>query len=243
MKAFVNWSGGKDSSFCLYKAAQSGITIEKIVTTINTAQDRISMHGVRRALLDRQAASLNISLTTIELPENPDMVVYENGLSGMHQALRHQGFTHAVYGDIFLEDLKVYRDGVLAKDGLEGIYPLWKMDSHSLMKEFLAAGFKAIVVCVNAEFLDKSFCGRIIDQSFIDDLPVNVDVCGENGEYHSFVFDGPIFSKPIPYTKGEIIFKEYPAPKNDTSDCFTTPKSTTGFYFCDLLPTHSALLQ
>ena len=133
----------------------------------------------------------------------------------------------------FLEDLRSYREGILAKDGLKCIFPLWKMDSGEIIKEFVSLAFKAVVVCVNASYLDKSFCGRSLDKSFFNDLPDNINVCGENGEYHSFVFDGPVFSSPVRFKKGEIVFKEYPAPK--TNDCFTVPQPGAGFYFQDLL--------
>lgn len=116
-------------------------------------------------------------------------------------------------------------------------FPLWKQDTNELMQEFLDLGFKAIIVCVNGTFLDESFCGRFIDQSFVADLPGNVDVCGENGEYHSFVFDGPLFQNPIRFQKGEQVYKEYKAPKDEKDTCFSsTPPHAAGFYFCDLLP-------
>jgi uncharacterized protein (TIGR00290 family) len=239
MKAFLNWSGGKDSALCLHKAKQEGIKIEALVTTINSSTDRISMHGVRRTLLEQQAAALRLPLYLIELPEQPDMAAYEQAISQANQLLKAKGFTHALSGDLFLEDLKLYREQLYAKDGLEYLFPLWKIDIKELIQSFFASGFKALIVCVNAVFLDKSFCGRLLNASFIKDLPANVDVCGENGEYHSFVFDGPIFSQPIAFKKGELIFKEYAAPKTEKQNCFTTPQPPAGFYFCDLLPPKS----
>jgi uncharacterized protein (TIGR00290 family) len=233
MKAFLNWSGGKDSALCLYKARQQGLNIEALVTAVNTGTNRISMHGVERTLLEQQAASIGLPLYTVELPEQPGMEEYELAISATNQKLKAKGFTHAVSGDLFLEDLKAYREKLYAKDHIDCLFPLWKIDTKELMQTFLALGFKAIIVCVNSAFLDKSFCGRLLDESFIKDLPAGVDVCGENGEYHSFVFDGPLFSKPVAFTKGEIVFKEYPAPQSN--DCFTTPQPPTGFYFCDLL--------
>lgn len=231
----MNWSGGKDSSLCLYKALSAKMTVRKLVTTMNTMQNRISMHGVRRELLEHQAASVQLPLHTIELPEQPGMEAYETEISNTHAALKKEGYTHAVYGDIFLEDLKKYREELLQKDELKAVFPLWQKNSKSLLDEFISLGFKAIIVCVNSNFLDQSFCGRIIDESFINDLPGNVDVCGENGEYHSFVFDGPIFSTPVGIQKGAIVFKEYAAPKNKEDDCFLNkPQPAAGFYFCDL---------
>lgn len=234
MKAFLNWSGGKDSGFCLHKARQQGLNIEALVTTVNKKHNRISMHGVRRELLDQQAASIQLPLHTIELPEQASMNLYEEGIGQRNRILKQQGFTHAVSGDLFLEDLKMYREKLYAKDNIDCLFPLWKMNTGELLKEFLSLGFRSVIVCVNASFLDKSFCGRMIDESFISDLPSHVDVCGENGEYHSFVFDGPIFSEPISFTTGEVVYQEYSAPKKD--DCFTSPQLTSGFYFQELVP-------
>ncbi|MEP6467856.1 MAG: diphthine--ammonia ligase [Parafilimonas sp.] len=232
-KAFFNWSGGKDSALCLYKMLQSNqYNIECLLTNINAVHDRISMHGVRRNLLEMQAASIGIPLQTIELPEAPAMNEYEQIMMRKIQTLKTSGCTKAIFGDIFLEDLKQYRKQQLKQAKIECVFPLWKMDTTALLKEFIALGFKAIIVCVNEAYLDKSFCGRMIDESFINDLPNNVDVCGENGEFHSFVFDGPLFTQPIKFCKGEIVYKKYDAPKNDNTD--QLPQY--GFYFCDLLP-------
>jgi len=228
MKAFLNWSGGKDSGFCLYKAREQGINIQALVTSINQYHDRVSMHGVRRSLLELQAASIKLPLYTIELPEQPDMDLYEQKISETNALLKKKGFTSVVSGDLFLEDLKTYREKLYAKDGLDCLFPLWKIDTRQMLKEFIAEGFKAVIVCVNNSFLDQSFCGRLIDDAFINDLPANVDPCGENGEYHSFVFDGPIFTQPIAYQAGEIVFKEYKSPSSQ-------PQSF-GFFFQDLLP-------
>lgn len=236
MKAFMNWSGGKDSALSIYKARQHGINIEALVTTINAVADRISMHGVRRSLLKQQAAALQLPLYMVALPEQPGMMEYETAIHKTNEMLKAKGFTHAVSGDLFLEDLKSYREKLYAKDGIECLFPLWKTDTKELMQAFIKNGFKAVLVCVNNSFLDKSFCGRLLDQSLINDLPANVDVCGENGEYHSFVFDGPVFSSPVLFKKGDIVFKEYAVPKNNSGDGLTSPQPAAGFYFCDLLP-------
>ena len=235
MKAFLNWSGGKDSALCLYQARQQGLNIGALVTTVNSSTNRISMHGVDRALMERQAASIRLPLHTVELPEQPGMKEYEQAISATNQILNAKGFTHAVSGDLFLEDLKAYREELYGRDHIGCLFPLWKIDTKELMRDFLSLGFKALIVCVNSSFLDKSFCGRLLDESFVRDLPANVDVCGENGEYHSFVFDGPIFSEPVAFTKGEIVFKEYAAPKTSEDACFTIPQPPAGFYFCDLV--------
>lgn len=233
MKAFFSWSGGKDSALALYKAQQQGVKIAAVVTTVNTATNRIAMHGVRRELIEAQAASIGLPLYTIEVPEMPGMTVYEEAVRVMHQRLKSEGFTHGVFGDIFLEDLKTYREALLAKDGLQCLFPLWKKESDALMNEFMALNFQSVVVCINNAQLDKGFCGRLLNEQFISDLPQGVDPCGENGEYHSFVFDGPIFTKRLRFQKGDIVFKEYPSPQSD--DCFAAPQPAAGFYFQDLI--------
>src|SRR5579864_1790352 len=208
--AYMNWSGGKDSSLCLYKVMQSkNYNIQYLLTSVNKTHNRISMHGVRVSLLKKQAEEIGIPLKMIELPEQPGMEEYEAEMKKSVDEMKNEGIHDALFGDIFLEDLKVYREKQLAMLGITPHFPLWKISTKKLMDEFLDLGFKAIIVCVNEKFLDKSFCGRIIDQAFVKDLPENVDVCGENGEFHSYVFDGPIFKKPIEFQKGDIVYREY----------------------------------
>lgn len=209
------------------------MNIEALVTTVNTATHRVSMHGVRRELLQQQAAELDLPQCIVELPEMPGMQAYEDSMHSMHRQLAAKEFTHAVAGDIFLQDLKAYREELLFENGLQALFPLWQLDSKELMRTFIKLGFKAVVVCVNNSYLDQSFCGRLLDESFIADLPPGVDPCGENGEYHSFVFDGPGFTRAVAFEKGAIVFKEYPAPK--TGDCFMHAQPATGFFFQDLL--------
>lgn len=235
-KSFLSWSGGKDSSLCLYKAKESGVNIKVLLTTVSEKYQRISMHGVHRTLLEQQAAATGIPLQVVPLPESPDMDLYEKIMSGAYQQLKNDGFTRGVFGDIFLDDLKQYREQQLGKEGFDCLFPLWKMDSKMLIQEFLSLRFKAIIVCVNNRFLDKRFCGRLLDESFINDLPGDVDVCGENGEYHSFVFDGPIFSNPVSFKKGEIIERHYPSPVSEKEKDTIPQPSPSTFYFCDLLP-------
>ena len=195
------------------------------------------MHGVRKELLDKQAASINIPLQKLILSHQPSMAEYEKYMFAAMEQLQRENFTHSVFGDIFLEDLKTYRETQLTKVGMLAVFPLWKRNTTEIIHEFLDLGFKAIVVCINEKYLDKSFCGRIIDKNFIKDLPDNVDVCGENGEFHTFVFDGPIFKNPVDYKKGEIIYREYEAPKTAADNCFSKEETAPyGFYFCDLLP-------
>ena len=236
IKSYMNWSGGKDSSLCLYRILQDkNYSVETLLTSVNAAHNRISMHGVRRELLNAQAELLGIPLQTIELPEQPDMTEYDGMMGAKVAQLRNAGYTTAVFGDIFLEDLKHYREQRLARENIKCIFPLWKNDTGQLMNEFLSLGFKAVVVCVNEQYLDKSFCGRMIDESFINDLPANVDICGENGEYHSFVFDGPIFRHPVPYRKGEIVCRNYQAPNNQSATNNGENNDLKyNFFFCDL---------
>ena len=237
-KAYMNWSGGKDSSLALMKIlSQKEFNITHLLTSVNAQFDRISMHGVRRILLEKQAQAIGIQLTTIELPEQPTMEEYESIMNERVQAFKTAGIEHTIFGDIFLEDLRTYRENKLKPLGIKAHFPLWKIPTPELMQEFIAAGFKAVVVCVNGKYLDASFCGRLIDQSFVDDLPDNVDVCGEYGEYHSFVYDGPIFKTPILFNKGEVVYREYknPSASNDSVCNTSTPENNYGFYFCDLI--------
>ncbi len=241
-KALFNWSSGKDSALALYKILQNpDFKIECLLTSVNQQFQRISMHGVRVELLEAQAKSIGLPLKILQIPEMPTMEVYEDVMTKSLTELREQGITHSVFGDIFLEDLRKYREDQLAKLGFEGVFPIWKIPTRDLIQEFISLGFKTIVVCVNERYLDKSFVGRVIDQSFINDLPENVDVCGENGEFHTFTFDGPIFSEPINFEIGEIVYRKYEKPKtentsNTACDTNSTDAFDYGFWYCDLIP-------
>lgn len=235
-KVLFNWSGGKDSALCLYKLLQiQEYEIACLLTSISQPYQRISMHGVRVALLEAQAARIGLPLVKMELPEAPTMETYEAVMTATVSPLLEQGITTSVFGDIFLEDLRQYRESKLAESGLKGLFPLWKIPTGLLIREFIALGFKTIVTCVNDHYLDKSFAGRIIDEAFLKELPDTVDPCGENGEFHTFVFDGPIFSEPIRFEKGELVYKTYPAPKSENQDS-DEPVLQNGFWYCDLLP-------
>jgi uncharacterized protein (TIGR00290 family) len=239
-KALFNWSSGKDSALALYKVLQDPeFEISCLLTSVNQEFQRVSMHGVRIELLEQQAKSIGIPLEIMQIPEMPTMEVYESVMQLTLEKLKSQGITHSIFGDIFLEDLRKYREEKLAQMGFKGVFPLWQEPTHNLIQEFIGLGFKTIVVCVNERYLDKSFVGRIIDQDFINDLPNNVDVCGENGEFHTFTFDGPIFSKPIEFKIGEIVYRKYEKPKEDSSnkscDSAATDAFDFGFWYCDLL--------
>ncbi|MPS66481.1 MAG: diphthine--ammonia ligase [Chryseobacterium sp.] len=231
-KAIFNWSSGKDSAFALYKTLQEDqFEITSLLTSINEKFQRISMHGVHVSLLEQQAKSLGFPLIKMELPKEPSMEEYREIMSKTMNQIQSQGITHSIFGDIFLEDLRKYREDQLQSIGMNGVFPLWKIDTTALIHEFLELGFKTIVTCVNETYLDKSFAGRIIDHDFIKDLPENVDPCGENGEFHTFTFDGPIFKNPIDFEIGEIVKKTYPKPQTDENE-------ETGeyvFWFCDLI--------
>jgi uncharacterized protein (TIGR00290 family) len=229
--SFFNWSGGKDSALALYKALLSETyDIQYLLTSFNSVHNRVSMHGVRRSLTEAQAAAIGLPLMAVELSEDPSMKEYETKMFAALNILKDKGCTTAIYGDIFLEDLRAYREEKLKSSGFGSVFPLWKIDTSLLIKEFIDAGFKAVIACVNAAFLDKSFCGRLIDESFINDLPKDVDPCGENGEFHSFVFDGPIFKQPVNFKRGRTTYKQYEVSRlNNVDDV----KKKYGFWFCD----------
>jgi len=237
-KSYLNWSSGKDAAFSLYKIKKGGVfKVEKLITTINSEVDRVSMHGVRKDLLLRQAESIGIPLELIALDGTVSMEEYNSIMAEAVTKLRSEDYSHAIFGDIFLEDLRTYREEQLKKVGISAIFPLWKKNTKHLITEFIELGFKAITVCVNAKVLDKSFCGREIDLDFIKSLPANVDPCGEHGEFHTFVYDGPNFKEPVRFEIGEIIEKKY-SPSKTEDDCFKnkTESWDTAFWYCDLLP-------
>ena len=239
IKAIFNWSGGKDSSLALYHILKEGkFDITELVTTVNSKFDRISMHGVRRELLYAQGKSIGIPIKEIRLPEMPSMSEYDKIMNGVLSEFKKEKITHSIFGDIFLEDLRTYRENKGKEVGLTAHFPLWKRDTTELIHEFIDLGFKTVVVCVKSELLSQDFSGRIIDRDFLKDLPKGVDPCGENGEFHTFVFDGPTFNHPIAYKLGEKVFKEYEAPKDNEDICgsTSTKKKPSGFYFCDLIP-------
>ncbi|MDG1333691.1 MAG: diphthine--ammonia ligase [Crocinitomicaceae bacterium] len=232
---YFNWSTGKDASLALYYLMQNeALNVSKLVTSINNYHDRVSMHGLRRELLERQAESVGLPLTTIELPQEPSMEEYAVIMEKTVADLKSQNYTDCGFGDIHLEDLREYREKQLASHEITCHFPLWKRDTKEIIEDFIRLGFKAVVVCIKSELLDESFVGREIDESFINDLPENVDPCGENGEFHTFCYDGPIFSKAIDFHIGENVLREYNRPKGD--DDHPDAPSKVGFWFCDLVP-------
>src|SRR6266481_137214 len=214
----MSWSGGKDSCLALYEIQKTrDYRVAALLTTVTSDYDRISMHGVRRVLLERQAASLGEPLHQVLITKGANNEEYEAKLTEAVLAYRDQGIDSIVFGDLFLEDIKTYRDQFLARHNLVGIYPVWKRDTTEFIHEFIELGFKAAVTCVDSNALERSFAGRIIDHEFLAALPAQVDPCGENGEFHTFVYDGPNFARPVEYSIGETVSRE-------------------GFWFCDLLP-------
>ncbi len=211
------WSGGKDSAMALHTLLQQNeVHVVSLLTTVTETYERISMHGVRRDLLQRQAQSIGLPLHEVRIPPQCVNPIYE---ARMEEALRihlEKGVRKVAFGDIFLEDLRAYREKNLARIGMTAIFPIWKRDTRELIRSFQANKFRAVAVCIDPKILAPSFAGRELDESFFRDLPAQADPCGENGEFHTFVFDGPIFKFPIPVRTGEVVHRD-------------------GFVFCDLL--------
>jgi uncharacterized protein (TIGR00290 family) len=213
----MSWSGGKDSCIALYEIQrEQKYRVAALLTTVTRDYDRISMHGVRRVLLERQAASLGLPLHQVFISKGATNEEYEMKIDEAVSLYRDRGIDSIVFGDLFLEDIRAYREQFLARYNMRGLFPVWKRDTAAFIREFLELGFRAVVTCVDSKVLDQSFAGRLIDESFLASLPAQVDPCGENGEFHSFVFDGPIFTAPVKFSLGETILRE-------------------SFWFCDLL--------
>nr|WP_299382717.1 adenine nucleotide alpha hydrolase [Allomuricauda sp.] len=215
LRTFFNWSSGKDSALALYHLQQQGrYQIGCLLTTVNAHYNRVSMHGLKREILEAQTAAMGIPLEIIEVPEKPSMETYNALMESKMKHLVSLGYTHAAFGDIFLEDLKTYREQMLATQNIKTVFPIWKRDTTELLLEFLDLGFKSVVVCINNSKLDKEFLGAELSRDFLKALPKDVDPCGENGEFHTFCHAGPIFDHPISFDLGEQVFRTY----NDPSD-------------------------
>jgi uncharacterized protein (TIGR00290 family) len=220
------WSGGKDSALALYELQKThGYEISALLTTLTEDYNRISMHGVRRVLLEQQADSLRYPLEKIFISKNASSEEYESKMRDVLAKYIETGVSSVVFGDIFLEDVRKYRENNLAKVGMKGIFPIWKRDITELAHTFIELGFKAVITCVDSKVLDKRFVGRIYDKQFLRELPSSVDPCGENGEFHSFVYDGPIFRERIAFTVGDTVLRD------------------NRFYFCDLIPAQKYQLK
>jgi len=228
-KTFVGWSGGKDCTLALHKIIEEKIyKPEFLLTNVSAETNRVSMHGVRRELITRQEFSLGIKGRKIYLPTDYTYETYNKYMRHECDLMKQRGIDYAVFGDIFLEDLKKYREEKLAEAGLTGVFPLWKKPSKEIYNEFIGLGYKAMIVCVNNNKLGKEFLGKTLDKELLDKFPGDVDCCGENGEFHTFAYDGPIFRQSIQFSIGETVYKTYESPDK---------KGDMGFYFLDIVPT------
>jgi uncharacterized protein (TIGR00290 family) len=227
-KVVFCWSGGKDSALALHKVRRdSRYEVVSLLTTCNEHFRRVSMHGVRIALAERQARAVDLPLDVIYLSRQSSNDEYQGKMSEYLESRKSDRVTATVFGDIFLEDLRAWREANLATIGMRGVFPLWKQDTRALIEEFLSLGFRSIICCVNDAYLNEEAVGRLIDREFIDALPAAVDPCGENGEFHSFAFDGPVFKEPIPFLVGEKVYRAIcPLPGT---------RAAKGFWYCDLL--------
>ena len=222
-KILLAWSGGKDSALALYEIKKRpDLEIVSLITTITEDYDRISMHGVRRVLLESQAESLGIPLYKIFISKSSSDEEYGHKMKEMLTRFSSLGVSSVVFGDIFLEDLRKFREKQLSKVGMKGIFPLWKKNTLELAHAFINLGFRAIVTSTDSKVLHRKFVGREIDEKFLAQIPPSVDPCGENGEFHTFVFSGPIFKKRLLFRVGEVVLRE------------------NRFYYCDLEPVLAA---
>jgi len=218
-KVVLLWSGGKDSALALHALCGAGeYAVAALLTTVTEGYDRVSMHGVRRLLLERQAVAVGLPLTQVRIPKNCSNAEYAARMASACEEMKEIGLHTAASGDIFLEDVRRYREGQLAQAGMRGVFPLWGRDSAQLAQAFVAAGFAAVTVCVDARVLGEEWVGRVYDARFLADLPPGVDPCGENGEFHTFVYDGPLFREGIAWVRGDVVLRD------------------DRFYYCDHLP-------
>lgn len=216
-----SWSGGKDCAMALYGLIHSGHhRVTSLLTTVTQENDRISMHGVRATLLDTQAKALGLPLEKVLIENHSSNDGYEKSMGRVLRRVKSSGVHFVGFGDIFLEDLRVYRERNLARLQMNALFPLWMQKSKKLAASFIDLGFKAILTCVDTQHLDAGFTGREYNEALLSDLPSSVDPCGENGEFHTFVYAGPIFREEIPVTRGEVILRD------------------DRFCFCDLLPAY-----
>lgn len=214
-----SWSGGKDSALALYEILKTeSYNVVSLITTVTEEYDRISVHGVRNDLLEKQTKSLKLPLHKINNPKNCSNDIYERNLTETLSIYKNKGITEVAFGDIFLEDVKEYRDELLKKMGMKGIYPIWQKDSKELAKVFIESGFRAITTCIDSQQIHENFAGKEYDQDFLDDLPDTADPCGENGEFHTFVYNGPIFNVKVDFIIGDIVLRD------------------NRFFYCDLIP-------
>ncbi|HUV32901.1 MAG TPA: ATP-binding protein [Devosiaceae bacterium] len=218
-KALIAWSSGKDSALALWAVKAEGrLEVVSLLTTVTSGYDRVSMHGVREELLDRQAAATGMPLCKVVIPPKSSNETYESRTAEALAGFIRGGVSAVVFGDIFLEDVRKYREDRLARAAMRGVFPIWQQDTSALARRFIEQGFKAVVTCVDTQQLDARFAGRQYDSPFLADLPEGVDPCGENGEFHTFVYAGPVFDGPLGISRGEVVMRE------------------DRFCYCDLVP-------
>jgi uncharacterized protein (TIGR00290 family) len=229
IKTVMNWSSGKDAALAYYYLLQEGkYEVTRLLTTISAEYKRVFMHGVMDELLHRQAEMMGLPVTTIPLPASPNDELYKAAMLQTFAEFRKEGIEASAFGDIFLEDLKTYREEQLKQVHMQAVFPLWKKDTRTLIDEIEAVGIEAVTVCISEKHLPKEFLGRKIGRQFLADLPEGVDPCGENGEFHSFVYNAPYFKEPVAIKTGAVVHKTY-TPSNDGS-------WNSGFYFLDVMP-------
>ena len=239
MKTILSWSSGKDAAYTLHQLIKNGQKPDLLLTTVNKDFKRVSMHGLHIDLLEKQAELLDIPLHQIPLAKDVDMVTYNQIMREHLENLKQQGYEKVYFGDIFLEDLKNYRIKQMQNIQMQTGFPIWGHTTKELAVEIIQSGIKAVVVSTNAKVLDDSFVGRLYDENFLSDLPAGVDWCGENGEFHTFVYDSPDFIQPINFKLGKKTFKTYkPCSKKDQNHYNKDVKNTdwdTGFWYIDVL--------
>ena len=217
-QVLLSWSSGKDSAWTLHLLRQkTDIHVAALLTTFNSAANRVAMHAVRRSLVDAQVERTGIPLWAVDLPWPCSNADYEERMRAVCERARAEGITAVAFGDLFLEDIRDYRVRQLQGTGLEPLFPVWQIPTAQLGRDMIAAGLKAKLTCVDPSKLEKSFAGRDYGQELLDALPPGIDPCGENGEFHTFVYDAPVFSRPINVQTGEVVERD-------------------GFVFADVLP-------
>lgn len=234
-KITVSWSGGKDAAFALYKILLSDTyEVTGLHTVVDEQLKRVGLHGVRQEMISLQAEALGLPIEFISLPSSDNHDHYETVMKSYYKKCSQRGITGIVFGDIFLEDLKHYREVLLKESSLSPIFPLWKIDTTDLITDFIKLGFKTLICSANAEHFDETQVGKTIDAAFINTLPRDVDACGENGEFHTYVYDGPLFKKAIAYTRGDVVKKSYTYSKKNDDGSLQALESS--FWFQDFKP-------
>lgn len=221
-KAWLSWSSGKDSAWALHATRLRGdVEIVSLLTTVNTTHARVAMHAVRESLLEAQAEAVGLPLVKVPIPSPCPNEVYEQAMAGAIERARAEGVTHMVFGDLFLEDIRKYREDKLGACGMTPLFPIWGLDTARLAAEMIEAGLSAYLTCVDPKQLDPKFAGRVFDARLLAELPAGVDPCGEKGEFHTFAYEGPMFRAPISASVGEVVERD-------------------GFYFADVIPNETA---